>query len=277
MRGLIVDRTMTNVNRCVQLSNKGWENMTEAERAEWSGDPLSVAVAGYPSPVNLLPSVGEGVYVRDGSIYCESTGSITIGNTEDWYGRQVTLSCAHIFGDGSITLRIQANESAYVHVATLSEAGSMVVSIPTGITTGTVRLMFSPGYYSKVMLELHDTAHDYVPYYPILPTNATKGAYNYSDLNRVETVVRDIADLLGLNISVKTDWSMWDVPTRDGMNRYLNNLRVIRDRLKRTDALPNTLDRMTYTVANNIESFLEIAYKYAEAVYRVGDVFSGEV
>lgn len=277
MRGLITDRTQANVNRCVQLSNKGWVGMTDAERAEWSGNPLTARVGGYSSPVNLIPPKGEGVSVRDGSILCESEGVIVLGATKDWAGRQLTLSCQHMTDGGELTLVVRDSASHLNRVSALTATGSAIMNIPTGNTDGTVELHVKQGYYSKVMLELYYTAHDYVPYYEILPTNAVKGAYNYSDLNRVEMAVRDISELLEMNLVTKTDWSVWDVPLRDDINRYLGNLRAIRERFSRPEMLPESLDKLTYTVANDIESFLEIAYRCADAVYRVGDVFSGEV
>ena len=60
--------------------------------------------------------------------------------------------------------------------------------------------------YLGVMLENGNTRHGYVPYTEILATQATKGAYNYSDLNRVERAVAEISDLGGLGLVTKTNW-----------------------------------------------------------------------
>jgi hypothetical protein len=56
MLGLITNREQENVDRLNALAAKGWNGMTEAERAEWTGDILSPTLAGYTEPVNLLPN-----------------------------------------------------------------------------------------------------------------------------------------------------------------------------------------------------------------------------
>lgn len=269
---LITDRSQANSTRLAQLAGKSWEQMTAAERAEWSGDPLLAT-----DVVNFVPPIGENVNSRDGSIYCDSTGFVTIGNTEDWVGRQVTLSCACVSGGGSMTLRIQATSSAYSDVATLSEAGSLVMTIPSSLQTGTLRLVFSPGYYGKVMLELGRNAHDYVPYTEIVPTDATKGAYNYSDLNRVERAVAEIAEILAVSVVTKTDWSGWDIPTKTDLARYLSNVRLLQEICGETTELPETLDKMTYSTANKIEEALLRCRNIAERTYRCGELICGEV
>lgn len=273
MKGLITDRTIVNVNRCSQLSAIGWPYMSEGERAEWSGNPFTAQVGGYNSPVNLIPPHGDGVTFRDGSIICDGSGVIELGAMTDWVGQQFTLSCPHMTGSG-MSLGVQ--NGSYTEVVALNSAGSVSGTIPNTLTSGNLQLRLTEGYYSKVMLELSPVMHEYVPYYEILPTNTTKGAYNYSDMNRVERVVGELAELLELNLQTKTDWSVWDIPTRNEINRYLGNLRAIRERLTRTDMLPDNLDKLTHTIANDIESFLEMAYRCADAAYRVGDLFSGE-
>ena len=40
--------------------------------------------------------------------------------------------------------------------------------------------------------------------------DAAKGAYNYTDLNRVETAVKEIAEKLGLSLVTKTNWTLWE-------------------------------------------------------------------
>ena len=112
------------------------------------------------------------------------------------------------------------------------------------------------------MLESGATRHPYVPYTEILPTLATKGAYNYSDLNRVERAVAEISDLAGLGLTTKTDWKMWDIPTASDMSRYLANIASIRA-LVADDTVPiapASMNNLTYSEANNIELILSAAY-----------------
>lgn len=92
---------------------------------------------------------------------------------------------------------------------------------------------------------------------------AAKGAYNHTDLNRVEQGVADLAKDRNLNLSTKTDWTYLDVPTRSQMERYLSNIIAIQQAYPsatRYPVLPDSLDNLTFMVANNIERTLEIAF-----------------
>jgi hypothetical protein len=134
--------------------------------------------------------------------------------------------------------------------------------------------------YGSVMLELGSVAHTYVPYTAVIPTAATKGAYNYSDMNRVEKAVAEVAVLLGLNLETKTDWNMWDVPTEKDVTRYIENIRTIREasqNKKNIPVVPSGLRNLNYTTANNIEKTLESAYLSAESLWRGGELYCGEV
>lgn len=107
-----------------------------------------------------------------------------------------------------------------------------------------------------------------------------KGAYNYADLNRVERAVAELAGKLGLTLSVKTNWTEADVPKAADFERYLGNIRALREvrsGLAGTPATPASMARLDYKTANAIEQILvdiEIAlgtYSYC------GDLFCGEV
>ena len=118
--------------------------------------------------------------------------------------------------------------------------------------------------FGRVMLENGRERHEYVPFTEILPTLATKGAYNYSDLNRVERAVAEISDRAGLNLVTKTDWGMWDIPKESDMNRYLGNIGAIRQLISIDEDVPNTpttMNNFTYNEANNIEVILGIAHR----------------
>lgn len=89
---------------------------------------------------------------------------------------------------------------------------------------------------------------------------AAKGAYNYADLNRVETAVAALSKALGLGLVTKTDWTKWDVPTVADMERYIGNVVAIRDACPWDLALPSipaTMNRLSYEGANNIEKLLQ--------------------
>ena len=112
-----------------------------------------------------------------------------------------------------------------------------------------------------------------------------KGAYNSTDLNRVEHAARRLADQLALlpqelrqyaadkqvafepgfdvpypptQIETKTDWTVQDIPTPSDMARYLGNVKTLRAMLDyATAVLPDSMDGLTYTGANAIEQALE--------------------
>lgn len=107
-----------------------------------------------------------------------------------------------------------------------------------------------------------------------------KGAYNYTDLNRVESAVAVVAKILGLSLTTKTNWTMWDKPTRSDMSRYLGNVAKIRSRcmsVPNLPSLPGSMDNLTYRDANNIELVLLRAYESAESSIQSGEIYSGEV
>ena len=92
---------------------------------------------------------------------------------------------------------------------------------------------------------------------------AAKGAYNYTDLNRVESAVAELAELLGLTLTTKTDWSLWDIPVQADMERYLNNIIAVRGASGGTGfpSLPSSMSKLNYESANNIEKTLQIVYR----------------
>lgn len=113
-----------------------------------------------------------------------------------------------------------------------------------------------------------------------------KGAYNYTDMNRVGQAVSYIAERMSLigienvNVSPKTDWVMGDTPTQSQVATYLANLTELRSKItvpEDTPAVPTTLDNMTYGTANDIEELLVVmdecinrtivAFDYAGILY----------
>ena len=276
MRGLITDRTVVNTTRCIQLSKKGWGSMSDSEQALWSGNPLTAAQMGYESPVNLLPPIGEGVIFRNGSITSEAGGIVVIGNSSDFVGKTVTLSAEIVTSGGSLTLGWYTGSSFTSAGIILSAAGAVTETLGSSFGSK-LAMKVTAGHYSKVMLEMGHAQSEYVPYYDILPTPITKGAYNYSDLNRVERAVAEIAEGLGLELETKTDWSIWDIPTEAEGYRYVGNIRKLQEYCGTTYILPYSLGNLSYLVANNIESVLRDAYKVVDSINRCGDIYCGEV
>ena len=116
-----------------------------------------------------------------------------------------------------------------------------------------------------------------------------KGSYNASDLNRVGAAMQYVADRLvefgyAVSIDPKLDWTSGDWPTPETMGTYLADLEELRSKfamMQTTPTVPEDMEQLTYTEANNIEKILEsidiLLTKSAQAWYYSGDVFSEEV
>jgi hypothetical protein len=108
---------------------------------------------------------------------------------------------------------------------------------------------------------------------------AAKGAYNHTDLNRVEAAVARLAADLGLTLTTKTDWTLWDVPTQPEMVRYLNNVAAVRDACPwemNFPSLPDSMANLSYEMANNIEMVL-LMVDTKNQTARSGEIYCGEV
>ena len=290
MRGLITNRTQSDVVRRTSLSKKGWANMTEAERKEWRGDPmLETGVNLFPHGPHYSSTVGikyfndhmvatalvDGIYLFTSSIigeaekYENKTFTLSVGKVESSNGGIPALALywhdetgfdpvvgAVLWGAGSITFNTadSPNTNKRKQLALY-----VYVTQEEPVVTG------AKVTFTNVMLENGGVRHEFVPYTEILATPTTRGAYNYSDLNRVERAVMEISELAGLNLTTKTDWAMWDIPTKSDMTRYLNNIMTIRAYCGSTEALPTSMDNLTFTYANNIEKILLAAYTLVSA------------
>ena len=76
----------------------------------------------------------------------------------------------------------------------------------------------------------------------------SKGYYNYTDLNRVETWCEYLADLLNsysypVSISIKKNWNMSDLPNVNDMERIRCNVNVIKTAFYSYTDIPENLNR----------------------------------
>lgn len=104
--------------------------------------------------------------------------------------------------------------------------------------------------------------------------------YNASDLNRVGSAVRYIADQLiqagyAVDVSPVTNWTDFGEPTVTAMTHYLNQVRILKTAFYGTGALPESMAYLTADGANQIEELLvEIETYYtrmiAAMVWRCG-------
>lgn len=90
-----------------------------------------------------------------------------------------------------------------------------------------------------------------------------KGAWNYKDVNRLESNTKFLADLYGVQgMSFKTDWSYKDVLSKDSVQRILDNINKLRDYFKVYESTPATPDIPinTYQKVNDLEKILYDMY-----------------
>ena len=88
-----------------------------------------------------------------------------------------------------------------------------------------------------------------------------KGAYNVSDLNRVGHNVAYLAELLGgygysVTVSPKVNWQINDIPSVEDMDAYLSDVETLKAAFYGTTPLPESMNKLSYIDANNIEKLL---------------------
>lgn len=116
-----------------------------------------------------------------------------------------------------------------------------------------------------------------------------KGYYNAEDLNRVDAAVAYIRDRLNENgYDIKSDpyasWEESDIPTKPQMQEYLDNVEKIRASIvlpTGTPVTPETMERLNYIRANDIEKILETVDRMLtnsiESMWFSGELYAGEV
>lgn len=284
MYALITDRTQQNVLRRNALAQKGWRGMTVAEKAEWLGNPMaatganllpygpqyssSVALKYRSDSITATANYG-GIYlyavsiIGEAHLYTNKTFTLSVDNIEVSGGGLSQLAMywhddtgfeyagASLFSAGSVTFDTTQFPNT---------AGRGYLALYVYVTTSDTVEAGASVRFDKIMFENGAVRHPHVPYTEILPTTATKGAYNYSDLNRVELAVSEISEIAGLGLTTKTTWTMWDIPKSSDMARYLSNIEQIRSFFDIDVDIPTTMNNLTYADANNIELVLQAAY-----------------
>lgn len=103
-------------------------------------------------------------------------------------------------------------------------------------------------------------------------TNRTaKGCIAYTDLNRVETACRELADILLVDIETKTNWNIRDFRTDSDMQRIRSNIEKLRNAYfvkPTTPATPRRIEYQSISEANNIEQILADIYEMYESSLR---------
>jgi len=91
-----------------------------------------------------------------------------------------------------------------------------------------------------------------------------KGAYNYTDLNRVGEAILALQSILAgygysVEVDVRTDYTLGEWPTKSEMDAYVQsiaNMRAVLAVLPTTPDAPESMDDGTIIVWNNIEIIL---------------------
>lgn len=116
-----------------------------------------------------------------------------------------------------------------------------------------------------------------------------KGAYNYTDLNRVGWYMQHLRDLLyqcGIfpRITEKADWEEGDYNNAAALEYYLSDVQALRSAIavsSETPEVPESLFQLTWDSANDIEQILldveELISNMMQAWYYAGDLYAGEV
>lgn len=120
-----------------------------------------------------------------------------------------------------------------------------------------------------------------------------KGAYNFTDLNRVESAVKllaaaltsagypvEVTPVLKGSKSEDREWQEGDIVRRAQWTTYLDNVQRLRDAyytLAETGELPAPEDKLKYTGANTIEKVLadiDLLLDGMKSIYRRSGTFS---
>lgn len=107
-----------------------------------------------------------------------------------------------------------------------------------------------------------------------------KGAYNYTDFNRVEMAIAHLSKEFGLGLTTKTDWTMWDIPKQTDLDRFIGNIVAVRSIASvytATPTTPKSINKMTYAVANDIEKILKDITIIEPSLFRFDELYCGEV
>ena len=106
-------------------------------------------------------------------------------------------------------------------------------------------------------------------------TRTEKGFYNVSDVQRVNSYIQYLSDVLGLNLTV-TDVSLGQALTRAQIDAILSNINAIRAAWYVADDTPQTPIAVNwdYVKANNIEKILFALDEFYQSS-QIDKIYSG--
>lgn len=115
-----------------------------------------------------------------------------------------------------------------------------------------------------------------------------KGAYNYTDLNRIGEACAYLYRILkeqGYSswgyVPLKTDWTVEDIPNKNDMETYINTLAALKNVFQNNNEIPQSMRFLDFNGANNIEKMLiEVKRIYDllfPSYFYSGEINSGEL
>lgn len=106
-------------------------------------------------------------------------------------------------------------------------------------------------------------------------TRTEKGLYNVKDIQRINSYIEYLSDVLGLNLTV-TDVSLGQALTRAQMDAILSNINAIRAAWYVASDTPQTPIAVNwdYVKANNIEKILKALDEFYQSV-QIDKLYSG--
>ena len=102
-----------------------------------------------------------------------------------------------------------------------------------------------------------------------------KGALSYTDFNRIESGIQELASIVGGSVSVRTDWTADGYMKVSDATRWLSNINAIRAKCSGSSSLadtPGSMDRLNFLTMNQIEGILS----NIESLAKTYVTFSGE-
>ena len=106
-------------------------------------------------------------------------------------------------------------------------------------------------------------------------TGTKKGFYNVSDIQRINSYIQYLSDVLGLNLTV-TDVSLGQALTRTQMQSIIDNVNAIRAAWYVANDTPQTPIAVNwdYVKANNIEKILKALDEFYQST-QIDKLYSG--
>lgn len=93
-----------------------------------------------------------------------------------------------------------------------------------------------------------------------------KGALSYTDYNRIESGMKELAGIVGASVSVKTDWTVNGYLTESDASRWIKNVEAIHKKCGGYSTTPRTPESLSYSfkVINQVEKVLADIEKLAK-------------